>query len=92
LGSQVAVVDHAGCGAAAGDGHLERVDDEFFAHVLGHAPADDRAAVGVLDGREIQPALPGPEVGDVRDPEDVGASRAKLALDEILGDPDARAR
>jgi hypothetical protein len=46
-------MDQAGLGAPAGDGHLERVDDELCAHVLGHAPADDRAAVGVLDASEI---------------------------------------
>ena len=29
---------------APGDGHLERVDDELGAHVIGHRPADDPAA------------------------------------------------
>ena len=49
-------MDQAGLGATAGDGHLQRIDDQLRAHVLGHAPADDRAAVGVLDGSEIEPA------------------------------------
>src|SRR3954469_17779946 len=51
----------AGARPAAVQGHLERVDDELGAHVLGHAPADDPPAVGVLDGGEADPALRGPQ-------------------------------
>src|SRR4051812_41961715 len=75
--------------APARDRHLQRVDDEFFAHVIGHAPAHDPAAVGVLDGGQVKPALPGPQVGHVSDPEHVRRARAELALDEVLGDADA---
>jgi hypothetical protein len=39
----IAVVDQAGSRAPAADGHLECVDDELGAHVVGHAPADDPA-------------------------------------------------
>lgn len=38
-------------------GHLERVDDELAAHVLGHRPADDHPQERVLDGCEVEPAL-----------------------------------
>jgi hypothetical protein len=34
----------AGARPAAVQGHLERVDDEFGAHMIGHRPADDAAA------------------------------------------------
>ena len=75
------------------DGHLQRVDDELRAHVVGHRPADDPAAVGVLDRGQVQPALPGPQVGHVRDPEHGSAPAGEnCALDEVIGDPDARAR
>jgi hypothetical protein len=57
--------------AGASEGRLQRVDDEFGAHVIGHGPAHDPAAVGVLDGSEVDPALPGPQVGDLSDPEHV---------------------
>jgi len=53
---------------AAVDGHVERVDDELVAEVVGHRPADDAAAVAIDDRREIQPALPGADVGDVGGP------------------------
>src|SRR4051812_32500360 len=41
-------------------------------NVLGHAPADDPAAVGVLDGGQVDPPLPGAQVRDVGHPQDVG--------------------
>ena len=36
-----------------------------------------RAAVGVLDGGQVEPALPGAQVGDVGDPEHVRRGRAE---------------
>ena len=45
-------------GLAADDGHAERVDDEFGAHVLGDRPADDQAGVGVHDRGAVQPCPP----------------------------------
>jgi hypothetical protein len=38
--------------------------------VIGHLPADDPTAVGVLDGGEVEPPLPCPEVGDVGEPQE----------------------
>ena len=89
LASLIGVPDESGVGAAAGEGHLERVGNELGAHVIGHRPADDAAAVQVLHGDEIEPALPGTKVGDVRDPDLVGRRGAELALDEIVGDAHA---
>jgi hypothetical protein len=82
------MVNQARRGSAALNGHLERVDDELCAHVFGHRPADDRAAVGVLDGGEIDPALPRPQVGHVGDPQPVRHRRPEAPLDEIVGDAD----
>jgi hypothetical protein len=58
--------------------------------VLGHGPADDAAAEGILDGGQIEPALPGGQVGDVGDPEAVGALAREAAIDEIIGHADTR--
>ena len=58
--------------------------------VLEDAPTDDPAAVGVLDGRQIQPAFPRAQVGDVRDPEHVLTLGSKVAFDEVVGDANAR--
>jgi hypothetical protein len=40
-------MDQDGRRPSARDGHLQRVDDQLGAHVVGHAPADDPTAVGV---------------------------------------------
>ena len=57
LTALVAVVNEPARWAAPVRGHLQRVDDQFLAHVIGHAPADNPAAVGVLDCGEVQPAF-----------------------------------
>src|SRR6266496_4199924 len=50
-----------------GGGHVQRSDDEIGAHVVGHRVADARFRVTVDDGRQIEPSLPGADVGDVPD-------------------------
>ena len=77
-------------GATASEGHLERVDDELGAEMVGHRPADDPPGEQVLDVREVQEPFPGRDVGDVRRPGLVRAVRAKVALNEVGSDPDAR--
>jgi len=69
--------------------HLQRVEDELGAHVIGHRPAHDPAREDVLDSRQVEPALPGSEVGDVRDPEPIRALSRERAVDEVLADADA---
>jgi hypothetical protein len=83
LRALVGVVDQSRVGSAAGDGHLERVDDKLGAQVVGDRPADDPAAVAVHHRGQIQPALPGAQIGDVSDPQPVRASGLKVALDEV---------
>jgi hypothetical protein len=58
-------------GAPAVQAHLQRVDDELGAHVLGHRPADDHPGERVLNSGEVEPALPGPQVGQICDPQHV---------------------
>jgi len=43
-------------GSSAKDGHVVRVGDQFFAHVIGHRPADDAATADVEYDREEQKA------------------------------------
>jgi hypothetical protein len=68
---------------------VEGVGDELSAHVAIHRPAHDPPRVDVLDGDEVEPALPGPEVGDVGDPESVRAVGSERPVDEVLTRPDA---
>jgi hypothetical protein len=76
----------AGLWPAASDGHLQRVGDELGAHVLGHRPPDDPSGVGVLDGGEVEPALPGSEIRDVGDPQHVRCVGPELPFNEVIGD------
>jgi hypothetical protein len=57
--------------------------------VVGHAPADDPAAGEILHRDEIEPALPGPQIGDVGDPDAVGGGSREGAVEEALSDADA---
>jgi hypothetical protein len=67
----------------ASERHPQRVDDQLCAHVRRHRPADDLPGVRVLDRGQIEPALAGPQIGDVRDPQHVWSCRPELPLDEI---------
>jgi hypothetical protein len=82
------VPDQPGRRLALRERHLERVGDQLGAHVIGHAPADDPAR-DVLHRDQVEPALPGSEVGDVGDPEPVGRRGQEGAVDEVLADADA---
>src|SRR6478752_9167687 len=52
-------------------GHLDRVGDQTGAHVIGHRVADELAVEAVDHGGQVQPALPGRDVGNV--PDQLGA-------------------
>lgn len=53
------------------------------------SPAHDPPGERVLDGGEVEPAFPGPQVGNVGNPEHVRGRGTELPLDEIVGDADA---
>ncbi len=89
LASLVGVPDQTASGSTMGERHREGVGDELGAQVVGHRPADDPAAVEILHGDEVEPALPGTEVGDVGDPAAVRGAGGEVAVEEIVGDSDA---
>ena len=86
------MMDQSRGGPAMLERHLQGVNDELCAHVVGHRPAHDPAREDVLDGGQVEPALPGSEVGDVRDPEPVRPVSRERAIDKVLADANARAR
>src|SRR5436309_6225197 len=69
---------------------LEGVDDELSAEMILERPADNATAVAVDHDREVEPALPAAQVGDVGDPELVRSRRLEVALNEIIRDAHAR--
>ena len=88
LAALIGVPDQSGRRAALRERHLQRVGDELGAHVIGHASSRRSGATeDVLDGDQVQPALPGPQVGDVGDPQPVGRRGEERAVDEVLADP-----
>ena len=85
LAAAVGVEDHPGCGRAGGDGVGQGVGDQVGAQVVGQGPADDPAGGEVDDGGQVQPALPGRDVGDVAAPAGVdrrGVGR-EVAADQV---------
>ena len=77
------VMDEPGARAAADDRRVEGRRDELGTHVGRHRPADDPAAPGVDDRGEVAGAAPRRQLGDVGDPEPVGALRREVAVDEV---------
>jgi hypothetical protein len=58
--------------------HLQRVDDELGAQMVRDRPADDPAGEHVEHHRRVDSALAGAVLGDVGDPQPVGASATNL--------------
>ena len=72
-----------GIGVALGNGHVECVQDQFGAQVLGHRPAHHPTRERVQDHREVQPALAGALLGDVSNPQPVRPGRHEVALHQV---------
>jgi len=70
-------------GPARVERHVQRAEDELGPEVVGHRPADDPAAAGVQDDRQIEPPLPGRDIRHVRHPQPIWRHRAEGPLDEI---------
>jgi hypothetical protein len=54
--------------ASSPDGHQKGVRNQLRCHAGAHRPADHPAREQVDDGRHVEPALGGPDVGEVGDP------------------------
>jgi hypothetical protein len=65
--------------------HVERVADQLGAQVIGDRPAHDASGPHVEHGGEIHLAFAGGVLGDVGDPEPVGARSDEVAVHQILG-------
>jgi hypothetical protein len=85
LPAGVAVMDEfdVGSGASLGERHLQRVEDEVGAHVVGELPAHDRPAVDIDHEREEHDALPAAQVREIRTPKLVRDGRGERSLHEI---------
>src|SRR3990170_6743486 len=77
LAPTVGMVNEPGPGASIPQGHVERVDDKRALQGVGHRPAHHAPAERLQHDRQVQPPAPGPDVGDVGDPEPIGAIGGK---------------
>ena len=59
--------------------------DQVGAQVVLDRPADDPAGAAVADRAQVQPALPGGQVGDVGGPDPVQLAGVEAAPDQVLG-------
>jgi len=85
LAAAVGVEDHALVGSPGEEGHSQGILDQLGAHVVGQRPADDPATGQVDDRRQVGPALPGHDVGDVAHVAAVElGARAEVPLDQVL--------
>jgi len=82
LRALIRVVNHSERFAAK-DGHLERADDQLFAHMVGHRPADDATAEDVENDGELQEAAPRRNVSDVGDPQLIGSIGGEAATGQV---------
>ncbi len=73
----------AGPEVAAAGSHLQRVDDEGGAVVVGHRVADFLAGGQVQPAGEVEPALTGGQGGDVADQLRAGDLGVEVAADQV---------
>ena len=67
------------------DGHLEGVNDELGADVIGDGPAHHPATEGVEHDGQVHLALAGRMLGDVHDPETVGLGGIEDPVHQVFG-------
>ena len=70
-------------GFAVHPGHLQGVDDQLGAQVISDRPADHAAGVDIQHDRAVHPPAAGAVLGDVGDPQPVGAVGDEPPVDVI---------
>jgi hypothetical protein len=85
LATAISLEDHAGCGVAGGDGVGQRVGDQVGTQVLGEREPDHAPRRDVHHGGQLQPPLPGRDIGDGAAPAGVdrGGVHGKVPADQI---------
>lgn len=73
-------------GLAPPQSHQQSIEGQFGIDAVSHGPTDDMAREQIDHHAQIQPALAGTDVGDVRDPGLVGLADDEASLQVIGGD------
>src|SRR5262249_50999435 len=77
------MMDQAGSRALSLDCHGERGDGQFGTHMLAHRPTHHLAGEQVEDHRQVEPALAGRDIGDIGQPDLIGAVGDKILFEQI---------
>ncbi len=70
---------------ASPDRHVQGIDHQLGPQVGGHRPAHHAAAEGIDHYGQIQKPRPGPDIGDIGNPELVRPVRRKVPIHQIRG-------
>ncbi len=68
----VGVTDQAGCRLPLADGHVQGIQDQLGAEVVGHRSAHNSPGEGVQDHRQVQPPFAGALLGAFGHPQLIG--------------------
>ena len=79
-------MDQPGCRTAHGKGFAQSGKSQVAVQPVAGGPADDPAGEQVDDDGEVQPALAGPDVGDVGAPFLVGRRCREVLIKQVRGD------
>jgi hypothetical protein len=85
LAAVIGMVHQAGGRLALADGHIEGVQDQFGAQVVGHRPAHDPAGEAVQHHGQVQPALVGALLGDIGHPQPIRCRWGEPPPDQVRG-------
>jgi hypothetical protein len=80
---RIGVVHEPAAWATLVDSLLQSVEHEAGLHRFRHAPADDLARKNIDDEGHIDEALPGRDIGAIRDPQSVRCRGLEVAIDAI---------
>ena len=85
LRASIRVMDQAAAliGLARVQRLLQRIEHEVRSHRTAYAPAHNAPGEDVDDEGHVQPALPGRDVGKVRDPQLIGPIRLELPINPV---------
>src|SRR5882724_7756548 len=79
----IAVMHEAGRGATPRDGAVQRLERDGLLGARGGSPPHNPPREGIEEDREEEPALAGPDLSDVREPEVVGGLGGEVAGDPV---------
>jgi hypothetical protein len=65
------------------DCHDQRSDGEFGAHMIAHCPADHFGGEEIEDHGQVKPTFAGRDVGDVGQPNPIGAVGHKGLVEQV---------